>query len=1265
MDVDEETRGVSKESGDGVDHADEQKSSNLSRKGDSDQSKTTGGEIKEGGSSRQSTTNNEEVIGNNNGNRKDGKNNLQKRANGSGAAAKVRPVMRGTLFYEGKEKGRRHVIRGMWNYEDTNLFPPQRFALFRDLGKDEDLEKLPVDGEFSGSFSCAYYHTTSKGERKERIKVIPESGVKIKFLPINGKNEYKMNGTGTNQFGVFNISGTAKPSEHDDDIDMVWNIEFRKSYKPSPSVSTDTTQPISNKAIKSKKIGSADWPPDESRPLPEPSELYTSGVFCLRGKLEKLGSDDLGMYEVIHRVRGVWASGMDLIVAVSEGTQGRVSKFEYEHKSMVPTADFPVSGRYSGWFDLINDDGSSTRINEEDFTLKFRKNRDGYHNVEGKGTDVFGKYNITGTLTLDHTLTIFRNFQPRKFKPPKAVTSAPPPINAPQAKTSPVVGMEEMTLNLGDVEAPEENGKGLDPIRPPANTTYSAVSQGTLRVDSDGSHTCSGKWAVARDHLTNDSMTSAFNVRLDALHAQEATKSDQSGVQFPVDSAMYKGSFQLKKGVGSRVQSQKIVDQQVVMKFRMNSEGFYNVYGKGVNAIGIFTLIGTLIVSSKSAGRVELYRTYPSDMINKSELMGEKQGAPTTTFGVQGVAPDEIRSGSKLLLPGPGQPPLGNARRESSRLVKLPSKLEDDDPSAQLTRAMEKCSQLLKIMCESDLQAGGFFGEPVDPVKLNIPTYFQIIKEPMDLKTIGTRMENGQIKSPEEFARLVRLVFENAVKFNIDPAHSVHRAARNLLTLFTKKYRDVERMVQTIRKAQGDDDKGKKKKGKKQLDKPKTQREIRLEEAQTMATENAKAVAAITAAIPSDAQAVTREEFSLVLAAIQQMQQHMVQTHTLLAGLFPGEDESTGGTTRSVPATTVSSTPVEVAPAPLPERKKPVPKRKSEVLKPEPVVVPLDDAIPLTIAEQTLLTETINELDQEHLGGVIQIIREAAPVSADEDEIDLEIDQLDTKTQRKLLRHVSKFVKKPQSKAKKQRTSNAQPKKAKAQSSPKAEAAEQPTTAVPALAPKPKPTTDALFSFGKDDSESDSDDEPGIVSAAPQNSTKPTTGGKQFKLGDDLDDDDDDDNEYDFGSAATNWNISKPDADSSKKEGDDDDAWGAAREAAAAGKLRDAERKAREKKIEIEAEMAKNQRLADAAARGEEIKAQRAEEEAKEAELREQQEKEAEEARNAAREAARAQVQSVEQTVDLEAQRDIMKMYEPSFTGGDYGNASPSSDFGF
>ena len=97
------------------------------------------------------------------------------------AAAPPPPVLRGTLSYN--EEPRQHLIRGMWNYENSNAFPPQKFELLRNLRDDEtDGTTLPKDGEFHGSFSLAYYHTTSKGKQKERSKVIAESNVKIKFF---------------------------------------------------------------------------------------------------------------------------------------------------------------------------------------------------------------------------------------------------------------------------------------------------------------------------------------------------------------------------------------------------------------------------------------------------------------------------------------------------------------------------------------------------------------------------------------------------------------------------------------------------------------------------------------------------------------------------------------------------------------------------------------------------------------------------------------------------------------------------------------------------------------------------------------------------------------------------------------------------------------------------------------------------------------------------------------------------------------------------
>ena len=56
--------------------------------------------------------------------------------------------------------------------------------------------------------------------------------------------------------------------------------------------------------------------------------------------------------------------------------------------------------------------------------------------------------------------------------------------------------------------------------------------------------------------------------------------------------------------------------------------------------------------------------------------------------------------------------------------------------------------------------------KPVDPVALNIPDYFDIIKQPMDLGTIQKNIENHILTSKEEFAAAVQLVFSNAVLYN-------------------------------------------------------------------------------------------------------------------------------------------------------------------------------------------------------------------------------------------------------------------------------------------------------------------------------------------------------------------------------------------------------------------------------------------------------------------------------------------------------------------
>lgn len=77
-------------------------------------------------------------------------------------------------------------------------------------------------------------------------------------------------------------------------------------------------------------------------------------------------------------------------------------------------------------------------------------------------------------------------------------------------------------------------------------------------------------------------------------------------------------------------------------------------------------------------------------------------------------------------------------------------------------RAM--CKKILKKLMKSENCM--YFLEPVDWKALNLPHYPTIIKHPMDLGTIKTKLERGEYGSVDDFAYDVRLVFKNCLKFN-------------------------------------------------------------------------------------------------------------------------------------------------------------------------------------------------------------------------------------------------------------------------------------------------------------------------------------------------------------------------------------------------------------------------------------------------------------------------------------------------------------------
>lgn len=79
------------------------------------------------------------------------------------------------------------------------------------------------------------------------------------------------------------------------------------------------------------------------------------------------------------------------------------------------------------------------------------------------------------------------------------------------------------------------------------------------------------------------------------------------------------------------------------------------------------------------------------------------------------------------------------------------------------------------------------FMVPVDPVALNIPNYFTIIKKPMDISTVAKKLEEGNYSTAAEFDKDFRQIIWNCLKFN-PPGNPVHLMGKQLEEIFDAQW---------------------------------------------------------------------------------------------------------------------------------------------------------------------------------------------------------------------------------------------------------------------------------------------------------------------------------------------------------------------------------------------------------------------------------------------------------------------------------------------
>ncbi|PSR96394.1 Transcription factor like [Actinidia chinensis var. chinensis] len=109
--------------------------------------------------------------------------------------------------------------------------------------------------------------------------------------------------------------------------------------------------------------------------------------------------------------------------------------------------------------------------------------------------------------------------------------------------------------------------------------------------------------------------------------------------------------------------------------------------------------------------------------------------------------------------------------------------------SKYISKIFNSCNNLLSRLMKH--KHAWVFNKPVDAKALGLHDYHDIIKHPMDLGTVKSRLAKNWYKSPREFAEDVRLTFRNAMTYN-PKGQDVHVMAEELSMIFEEKWAVIE-----------------------------------------------------------------------------------------------------------------------------------------------------------------------------------------------------------------------------------------------------------------------------------------------------------------------------------------------------------------------------------------------------------------------------------------------------------------------------------------
>lgn len=272
-----------------------------------------------------------------------------------------------------------------------------------------------------------------------------------------------------------------------------------------------------------------------------------------------------------------------------------------------------------------------------------------------------------------------------------------------------------------------------------------------------------------------------------------------------------------------------------------------------------------------------------------------------------------------------------------------PYEMNSKPKSKSLQRAMKFCQGVVRELMSKKYASFNYpFLEPVDPVALNCPTYFDYVKEPMDLGTVSKKLSNWEYENLDQVEHDIRLIFQNCYVFNPDGT-IVNMMGHRLEDIFNTKWAD--------RPLYSD---------------------VESEEAESAYDDE-----------ESDESDVEIDETSITNPAIQYLEDQLERMKVELQQLKKQELEKIRKERR-------------LARGPKKTRGRRGRKKGSTKAKTGRGKKKLKSVV--TYDMKKIITENINDLPTAKLEKVIEIIKKSMPNIGDDEEVELDLDTLDNNT---------------------------------------------------------------------------------------------------------------------------------------------------------------------------------------------------------------------------------------------------------------------------